>query len=59
VLLVRGDKLVEVPVKVGLRNWEHAEILSGLNAGDPVVVSLDRPEVKAGARAKITSELAK
>jgi HlyD family secretion protein len=59
VLLVRGKKLVEVPVQVGLRNWEYAEVLSGLNAGDPVVVSLDRPEVKAGARAKITSELRK
>ena len=59
VLLVRGNKLVEVPVQVGLRNWEYAEVLSGLEAGDPVVVSLDRPEVKAGARVKIASELRK
>jgi hypothetical protein len=28
-----------------------------LNEGDPVVVSLDRQEVKAGARAEITEEI--
>jgi HlyD family secretion protein len=57
VLLVREGKLVDVPVNVGLRNWQYAEVVQGLSAGDPVVVSLDRVEVKAGARAKIASEI--
>ncbi|MBD3163005.1 MAG: HlyD family efflux transporter periplasmic adaptor subunit, partial [Candidatus Eisenbacteria bacterium] len=56
VLVVRDEELVAVPVEVGLRNWETAEIRSGLETGDPVVVSLDRIEVKAGARARIESE---
>ena len=56
-LVVRDGALVSAPVEVGLRNWEMAEILSGLEEGDPVVVSLDRIEVKAGARARIESEL--
>jgi hypothetical protein len=29
------------------------EVVSGLAAGERVVVSLDRPEVKAGARARV------
>jgi HlyD family secretion protein len=59
VLVVRGGTLVAVPVTTGLRNWDFVEITSGLAAGDPVVVSLDRPEVVAGARARIESETAK
>ncbi len=34
----------------GLSNWEYAEVLSGLSAGDRIVTSLDRAGVKAGAR---------
>jgi HlyD family secretion protein len=34
-----------------LRNWNHTEILTGLNAGERVVVSVDRAGVKAGAAA--------
>ena len=32
----------------GLANWEYTEVLSGLNEGDQIVSSLDRPGVKAG-----------
>jgi HlyD family secretion protein len=53
VLLVEGDVLVSRSVTIGLRNWEYAEIEEGLAKGDPVVVSLDRPEVVAGAPAVI------
>jgi HlyD family secretion protein len=59
VLVVRGDTLVAAPVTAGLRNWDFVEIVSGLAPGDLVVVSLDRPEVVAGARVRIESETAK
>ncbi len=50
VLLYRPDgKLEERQVTTGLSNWEYTEIVAGLNEGDRVVVSLDRPGVKAGA----------
>lgn len=42
--------LEERKVNVGLSNWEHAEVLSGLQEGDRIVSSLDRPGVKAGVR---------
>jgi HlyD family secretion protein len=54
VLRVEGDLLAQRPVRIGLKNWDWAEVLSGLAAGDRVVTSLDRPEVKAGARVKVT-----
>ena len=41
--------LEERKVSIGLSNWEHAEVLSGLVEGDQIVSSLDRPGVKAGA----------
>lgn len=53
VLVVRDGELESVDVEVGLRNWEYAEIVSGLSAGDRVVTSLDRAEVKAGARVTV------
>ena len=56
VLVVRDDELREVRVETGLRNWDFTEVTGGLAAGDLVVVSLDRPEVKEGARVEITGE---
>jgi HlyD family secretion protein len=53
VLLPENGVLIEQPVEVGLRNWDHAEIVSGLEEGQRVVVSLDRVEVEAGARYEI------
>jgi len=50
VLVVERGRLVAHPVEVGLRNWDRTEIHSGVGEGDVVVVSLDRAEVKAGAR---------
>ena len=57
VLIVDDGKLTEVDVETGLRNWDATEILSGLSEGDPVVVSLDRQEVKAGVRAEVVDEI--
>lgn len=44
--------LVSRDVRIGLKNWEFAEVEEGLREGERVVVSLDRAEVKAGARAR-------
>lgn len=52
VLVYSNGKLEDRSVTTGLSNWEYTEISSGLNAGDQVVLSLDREGVKAGARAQ-------
>lgn len=59
VLLVQHGRLAERPVSTGLRNWSFTEVTSGLAAGEEVVVSLDRAEVKAGARVAVTREAAR
>ena len=51
VLVLVDGVLEERPVELGLRNWDYAQVTSGIQAGDRVVVSLDRIEVKAGAKA--------
>ena len=52
VLVLRDGVLVEQTVKTGIKGWEFTEITSGLLAGDAVVTSLDKAEVKAGAKAR-------
>ncbi len=52
VLVYRNGMLEERTVATGLANWEYTEITSGLNEGEKVVLSLDRPGVKPGARAQ-------
>lgn len=52
VLVLEGDRLVERPLTLGLRNWDFAEVAGGIPEGARVVVSLDRPEVRAGALAR-------
>jgi HlyD family secretion protein len=59
VLVVQNDRLIDTKVATGLHNWSFTEITSGLTAGERVVVSLDRPEVKAGALAIIRGEVTK
>jgi HlyD family secretion protein len=53
VLVFDGGLLVERRVETGLRNWEFAELKEGLREGEPVVVSLDRAEIKEGATAVV------
>ena len=36
------------PVQTGVSNWEYTEILSGLNSGDRIVLSVDREGVGEG-----------
>jgi HlyD family secretion protein len=50
-LVLRAGKLEEVSLELGLRNWQFAEVLSGLAPGDRVVRSFDQPAIKAGALA--------
>ena len=59
VLVVQDGRLVEKRVGSGLHNWSYTEVTSGLASGEQVVVSLDRPEVKAGARVVIAGEVDK
>lgn len=58
VLVVQNDGiLAERKLKLGLRNWDWTEVRAGLQPGDRVVSSLDRPEVKAGAEVEVVREL--
>ena len=59
VLVVNNGHLAERKVQAGLHNWSFTEITAGLAAGESVVVSLDRPEVKPGAPAIVTEEARK
>ena len=56
VLVVRGGILVRSPLRVGLANWEYTQVLEGVKAGDQIVVSLDRAEVREGARVRVEAE---
>ena len=52
VLVLEHGRLVERTPQLGLRNWDFTEVTGGLREGERVVVSLDRPEIKAGAKAR-------
>jgi len=53
VLLMQADGLlVERTFTPGLANWNTVEVLSGLNVGDKVVLSVGRDGVVAGAYAR-------
>jgi HlyD family secretion protein len=58
VLAVDNGKLVERPVRAGVKNWDWTEVLEGLSPGDLVVTSLDSPEIKAGAEVKVAGQAA-
>jgi len=53
VLVANDGRLEERPVVIGLKNWDYAEVTSGLDQGQRVVISLDRVEVKVGARVEV------
>jgi len=46
-----GDRVEEREIEIGLSNWDHTEVLSGLQAGDRVVTSVDVEGLKDGALA--------
>lgn len=52
VMVLNADGILqERTVTRGLSNWEYTEITGGLEAGELVVVSVDREGVEAGAQA--------
>jgi HlyD family secretion protein len=54
VLVMHDDGLLEErSFKPGLVNWNTVEVLSGLNAGDKVVLSVGKEDVVAGAYARV------
>ncbi|WP_296893460.1 efflux RND transporter periplasmic adaptor subunit [Thiobacillus sp.] len=55
--LGKDDTLETRHLKTGLANWAFTEVLSGLAAGDRVLLSFDQENVKAGV--KVTPETAK
>jgi HlyD family secretion protein len=48
-----GEELAERTIQTGLANWEYTEVRSGLQAGEKVVLSVEREGVVAGARAVV------
>ena len=48
--------LQEKIIKVGLSNWDITQVVEGLQEGDSVVISTDRPGLEDGVRVKISEE---
>jgi HlyD family secretion protein len=46
------DVLEQRSITTGLANWQYTEVTSGLQAGERVVLSLERAGVKAGVKVK-------
>jgi HlyD family secretion protein len=59
VLVVEKNVLKNRVLKTGLRNWEYVEVREGLRDGDQVALSLDKTDVKEGARVRIEEEAKK
>lgn len=57
VLIYNPDRevLEERKIETGLSNWQYTEVSAGLNAGEQIVVSLEREGVKAGAHVAVES----
>jgi HlyD family secretion protein len=42
-----------VPLRLGMKNWEYAQVLGGLSGGEQVIVSLESEKVKDGVRIRV------
>lgn len=51
VFVLNGGALEERTIETGIRSWEYAEVVAGLESGDRVVVTVDREGVEDGAAA--------
>lgn len=49
VFVLDDDTLEEREIETGIRSWEYAEVLAGLEAGDRVLLTVDREGVADGA----------
>jgi len=49
-VLGKDDTLETRHLKTGLANWAFTEVVSGLGAGDRVLLSFDQENVKAGLK---------
>lgn len=56
VYLQGEGRLREKTLRTGLSNWDNTEVLEGLQEGDNVVVSTDKPGLQDGVLARISSE---
>jgi len=52
----QNNLLREKIIRIGLSNWDNSQVLEGLQEGEYVVVSTDRPGLKDGLRVKISAE---
>jgi len=52
----QDQRLREKSVRIGLSNWDYSQVLEGLQEGESVVISTDRPGLKDGVRVKISTE---
>ena len=52
----QSKTLQEKTVKTGLSNWDNTQVVDGLQEGDFVVISTDRPGLEDGVRIKITEK---
>jgi HlyD family secretion protein len=62
--LMEGDRILvvgpdlkarSVPLRIGLRNWEFAEVLDGAVEGDRVIVSLESERLQEGTPVRVVS----
>ncbi|MEW5910341.1 MAG: efflux RND transporter periplasmic adaptor subunit [Thermodesulfobacteriota bacterium] len=51
------NRIEEKEVRAGISNWDFTEILSGLSAGEQIILNVDRPEIKPGIKAHLSSGL--
>ncbi len=53
IFVLRDDNTIEKrKIKTGMHNWSYTEVLSGLKAGERIVVSVERKGLKNGVRVK-------
>lgn len=57
VLVVGPDGRAQArKLRIGLKNWEYAEVQEGLKPGDMVIVSLESEKVKEGVEVRVVQE---
>ncbi len=52
----QDQRLRATDVRTGLANWDYTQVVEGLQEGESVVVSTDRPGLQNGVRVKISTE---